>query len=223
MATRQGLLDLFSGAIKNYSTSIYDPNLVANWMDEGQIDIVLRTQCLTDTKSILTVASTREYALGTDVMKVLALTLDGKEVQPSSQEQMAYYASYPAETANGTPTHYYIKMATNPLIGFTPIPDTSGQVISLHYLRRPASLMVTANNPEIPEQYQRLIVKFAMYNVLIKDVKKDTLALWKEEYEKGVERMAEAMRNFDKKASKSMKFYGTEHKAKSMQLMTRSR
>ena len=212
--TRQQLIDLATNSIKNYSSNIYSS--LVDWLDEGQIDIVRRTECFTDTKSISSVDGTREYPLGTDVMKILAIHYNSQEVQPASIEQMNYYAAYPAEASEGTPTHYYIKMTTNPIIGFTPIPDTSDLVISVHYVKRPDSLVTTTNNPVIPEQFRRLIVKYAMYNVLIKDVKLDTLTLWQKEYVDGVNRMAEEIRNFDKKKSKRMEPYGNEHKRKSM-------
>ena len=212
--TRQTLIDLATNSIKNYSSNIY-PSLI-EWLDEGQIDIVRRTECYTGTKNLASVDGQREYELGVEVMKILGLTYDSKEIQPASIEQMNYYAAYPAEASEGTPTHYYTKMATNPLIGFTPIPDTSDLVIALHYVKRPESLVTTTNNPVIPDHYQRLIVKFAMYNVLITDVKVDTLTLWQKEYVDGVNRMAEEIRNFDKKKSKRMEPYGNEHKRKSM-------
>jgi hypothetical protein len=84
---RQQLIDLASNSIKNYSTNIY-PSLV-DWLDEGQIDIVRRTECFTDTKSILSVDGTREYALGVDVMKILNITYDSKELQPTSLERLS--------------------------------------------------------------------------------------------------------------------------------------
>lgn len=212
--TRQSLIDLATNSIKNYSTKIYSS--LAEWLDEGQIDIVRRTECYTATKSLTSVDGTREYELGTDVMKILAITYDSEEVQPTTQEQAGYYNDYPGEAAEGTPTHYYVKITTNPLIGFTPVPDTSAKTISVHYVKRPESLVTITNNPVIPEQFQRLIVKFAMYNCLITDVKTDTLALWQREYVDGVNRMAEEIRNFDKKKSKRMEPYGNEHKRKSM-------
>lgn len=210
---RQSLIDLATNSIKNYSTNIY-PSLV-DWLDEGQIDIVRRTECYTATKSILSVDGTREYQLGADVMKILAITYNNKEVQPTSQEQAGYYNDMPSE-GEGTPTHYYLKMSTIPLIGFTPIPDTSGLAITVHYVKRPETLLTITNDPVIPEQYQRLIVKFAMYNVLIKDVKTETLTLWQKEYIDGVSRMSEEIRNFDVKKSKRMEPYGNEHRQKSM-------
>lgn len=215
---RQSLIDLASNSVKNYSTNVY-PSLV-DWLDEGQIDIVRRTECFTDTKTLTSVSGTREYQLGTDVMKILAITYDSKEVQPTTLEQAGFYNDYPSET-NATPSHYYIKMTTNPIIGFTPAPGTSSLTISVHYVKRPDSLVTTTNNPVIPEQYQRLIVKFAMYNVLIKDVKLDTLTLWQKEYLDGVSRMAEEIRNFDKKKSKRMEPYGTEHRQKSLKSYSR--
>lgn len=215
---RQQLIDLASNSLKNYSSNIY-PSLV-DWLDEGQIDIVRRTECFTDTKSLSSVSGTREYALGADVMKILNVTYNNAEIQPTSLEQAGYYNDYPAET-NGTPSHYYIKMTTNPLIGFTPTPGTTSLVISVHYVKRPDSLVTTTNNPVIPEQFQRLIVKFAMYNVLIKDVKVETLSLWQREYVDGVSRMAEEIRNFDKKKSKRMEPYGNEHRQKSLKAYTR--
>jgi hypothetical protein len=112
-------------------------------------------------------------------------------------------------------------MTTNPIVGFTPTPDTSNKVISVHYVKRPDSLVISTNDPVIPEQFQRLIVKFAMYNVLIKDVKVETLSLWQKEYVDGVSRMAEEIRNFDKKKSKRMEPYGNEHRQKSLKSYSR--
>lgn len=217
--TRQELIDLATNSIKNYSTNIY-PSLV-DWLDEGQLDIVRRTECYTATKSLTSVDGTREYELGTDILRLLFVTYNNLEVQPTTLEQMQYYNDYPAESAEGTPEFYYVKMTTNPLIGFTPIPSTSGHTISVHYVKRPLPLTTISNNPVIPEPYQRLIVKYAMYNVLIKDVKTDTLTLWQREYEQGVNRMAEEIRNFDKRKAKTMVPYGNEHRGKSMKAYTR--
>lgn len=209
------LVGLFKEATKNWSANWGSESLIREWLDEGQIDIVLRTNCYEDYKDLTTVAAQREYSMGTDLLKVLHVLCNNAEVQPATMEQCQFYNNYPSETA-GTPTHYYIRQGGNPALGFSPPPSTGDLSVRVHYLKRPPTLTNTDNDPVIPEAYHRLIVQHAMWNVLIKDAKFETAQKWLDEYERRVNRMAGEIRSFSKPKRKQFVPYGTEHQQKNL-------
>lgn len=216
---RSQMIDLFQMSCKNYSTNAYPPNLVAHWLDEAQIDIVLRTRCYTSTKTLTSVDGTREYNAGTDILQILHMMYNDLEIQPASFEQIQLLNGYPSE-GEGTPTVYYIRMSDNPVIGFSPIPDTSSLDIDIIYVKRPPDLTNTANNPVIPEQYHRLIVEGALYHNLVKDVKFEVAERWKMDYERRVERMAAEIRGLLRPKQLRMAPYDVENRNKHLKYAT---
>jgi hypothetical protein len=213
------LVNLFKESTKNYSSNWGSEALIGEWLDEGQIDIILRTGCYNSSKNLTSVASQREYSLGSDVMKVNHVLFNSLEVQPTTMEQAQLQNGYPSETA-GTPTHFYIRMEDVPYLCFTPPPSTDALTIAVHYLKRPPTLTSTDNNPVIPEQYHRLIVQHAMYNVLIKDAKMETASKWLDQYERRVTRMVAELNGYAKQRRKGFVPYGDEHLQKTLKSFT---
>lgn len=214
--TNSELVTLIQDQLKGYSTSIFPATLVREWMDEGQIDIVRRTGCVTTTGTINVTASTREYSMPSDILKVKHVYYyDGTNylrLHQTTLDELETYFDFPNESA-GTPTHYYIKMAGTPTIGLYPKPDTTvANAISVYYVQRPSTLTTAATNPAIPEPYHRLIALYAMWRLLQKDVKDETADRYQALYEQQMQQMSHDMKNWDRKQRLRMRPYGRDQR-----------
>jgi len=219
--TNAELLDLFEDQVKNHSASIFPPALVRNWFDEGQIDIVRRTECISTDNNIASVADQRGYNLPTDVLRILHIKFyDGTNHFPLdgvSENEMEEYGDYPDETSATPSTHYFVKLGATPELNLYPTPSASqANAIKVRYLQRPTKLEPGGSNPVIPEPYHRLIVLYALWRCLQKDVKNKTGDRYKAEYEQQLMQMQHDLRNWDRKTKPKMLPYTREHKRRSM-------
>jgi hypothetical protein len=215
--TNAEALALFQEQVKNYSSNIISPSLARHWMDEGQIDIVRKTGCVTTDATVNVTASTREYDLPTDVLKIKHIKYyDGTtytKLEGTTEDALEEGTDYPNETATDPPRYYYIKQAGTPTIGLSPKPKTTtSNAIQVHYVQRPATLTTTTNDPAIPEPYQRLIVTYALYRCLEKDVKNETADRYHNQYLHDVADMKTQLINWDKKRRPAMVAYDRSHK-----------
>lgn len=217
--TNAQLLALFKEQIKNYSTSTFSEELIRHWFDEGQIDIVRRTGVNTTDSNLNSVAEQREYDLPTDILRLIHVTYYNTStyhrLEAATLDEMETFGDYPGETSTLNPTHYYIKQGQTPKIGLYPKPSTShASGIQTHYVKRPSNLTDSSKSPDIPEAYQRLIVLYALWRCLQKDVKNETSDRYYTEYLREVDRMKYDLQNWDKKRKVQMQPFRREHRQK---------
>lgn len=214
--TNSELVTLFESQAKAYSSNIFPTTLVREWLDEGQIDLVRRSECLVGNTTVNLTANTREYNLATDILRLKHIYYtDGTNyyrLHRSSLDELETYGDFPGETA-GDPTHYYISMAATPVIGLYPTPDsTVSNGLKYWYVKRPTDLTTAANDPNIPEPYHRVIVLYALWRSLQKDVKNETADRYFQLYEREAEKMVHDMRNWDGKRRLRMRPYNTDQR-----------
>jgi len=77
-------------------------------------------------------------------------------------------------------------------------------------------LTTTTNDPVLPDAYQRLIVTYALYRSLEKDVKMETADRYHRQYLQDVADMRTQLINWDKKKLPSMVPYSRGHKQRSL-------
>lgn len=218
--TNAELLIMFKDQVKNHSTSIFSDALARNWFDEGQIDIVRTTECLTVDADVSSVADQREYDLPVDILRFLYINYyDGTDyfrLHSATLDELEVYEDYPEEDSS-TPQYYYIKQRSTPKIGLYPKPDASQtNAMSIYYVQRPTNLTISTNNPNIPEPYHRLIIQFALYRCLQKDVKNETADRYHRQYLNDLERMRYDLNNWDKKRKLKMVPYDREHRQRNV-------
>jgi hypothetical protein len=219
--TNADLLNLLQDQVKNHSTNIIGDSLARNWLDEGQIDIVNRTGCLSQDAQMDSVADQREYTLASDILEITHIKYyNGTKHVPldgTTENKMEEYGDYPDETAVVSPTHYFIKQGATPKLNLYPTPSTTvASAIKYRYVPRPADLTNEGLDPNIPEMYHRLIVKYALAVCLQKDKKFNTSDRYMAQYEQELARMQYRMKNFDQKHKMKMVPFSRQHKRRNM-------
>lgn len=221
--TRSELIDMFKTVAKNHSPNAYSDDLITHFLDEGQIDIVLRTGCYTASKTLTSISGEDTYKLGSDIMKVLWVAYDNKQIDGTTVDQAHMFGDYPG-AGSGTPSYYFIQMNNagndnEPILVFSNPPDEDSKNITVFYVKRPPKMWAssgTTSDPVIPEQYHRLIVEYALYGALWRDVKFETADRWKRQYDERVMRMVGEMSTFDAKRRKRWIPDSSENRQKSI-------
>lgn len=140
-------------------TQIDDADII-RWCNDGQLDIIRKTHCLTRTADPTSVQGTNSYPLPADFLFFKEAKYGGRLLSSMSAEQ--FNVTFPDRELNLTQgvSEYFTVRGTNYLL--YPYPDTTGTVISLYYVARATTITNIAETPEIPVQFHEAIVKFCL-------------------------------------------------------------
>src|SRR5688572_8253322 len=140
--TRLSLQTLTSLLIDDPSNRSFSAAQVLAKLQEAQERFVLDTRVLRDSTTDSLASGTQEYDLPTDVMDIVRLAVDGKELPRISKADLDFYSSSRWDQTTGAPRYYYVDLdPNNKKFGFYPIPDTSGSSnIALEYVKIPPTL-----------------------------------------------------------------------------------
>ncbi len=75
----------------------------------------------------------------------------------------------------------------------------TGSKLVLYYYRAPIEMKFPSDDPDIPKQYQRIIIPFVLYRAFTKDAKPDMASIHQQEF---MERVSIMKRNFAKKPNR---------------------
>lgn len=134
----------------------------------AQREIVNVTDCVTKNYSTTSVATTQEYTLPTDYIRIKRLTYLGKKLWNISITQLdisevTNRISSPWTDDNGTPTHYY---ENKNKVGLYPNPDTTGDAIIVDYIYQVADLIDETSVPFDGINYMYPYHQYLIYHVL---------------------------------------------------------
>lgn len=139
---------------------IYKTDII-NWANDGQIDIVRRTECLQDHKETSSVAQDGSYSLPSDFLFMRKVTYDKLPLRPTTLEladQM--WPEREVAISVGTPQYYYI---WGNILYLYPAPAQSGSGnLDIWYVRTPATMTGDFDIPEIPVAYHEAIVRYCL-------------------------------------------------------------
>lgn len=114
-------------------------------------DIVLRTKCLRDVGQSSIVSGTAEYALPTGYLDMIAVTLNGIDLQYRDKNELNLLSNSDWTTLNGTPKSYYVDIdPDNSKIGMFPNPqagDVGTNNLKMYYVRAPVDLSAATDIP----------------------------------------------------------------------------
>lgn len=131
---------------------------VVDWANEGQLEIVRKTECITKHKQTNTISSDGSYELPTDFLFMKRVTLDGTKLEETTLDDLDNLSRGVDLVGVSTPTHFYV--SDNVLFLF-PSPSTGGTGnLDIWYVRQPAELVNDEDTPDIPVWMHKEIVQY---------------------------------------------------------------
>lgn len=135
---------------------------IVRWANDGQVDIVRKTECLQKKTEFNVTANDESYDLPADSIRLRRVELDGKALSRVELEELDNVVPdrNVTGTSSGSPVVYYVWGQT---LWLYPKPETAGTSnLDLFYLKRPAALAVDADIPEIPVHMHEDIVRYCL-------------------------------------------------------------
>lgn len=144
---------------------LIQPDSVADWANDAQLEIVKRTKCLQDSYTWDVVAGTDSYDLPTDFLAVEQLSVDGMDLTlyglSDFNKQFPDRGSW---DSSGTPGHAYI---WGTKLYLWPNPSGSGtDNMTMLYILRPNSINDDREIPDIPVEFHTDIVTYCISQAL---------------------------------------------------------
>lgn len=159
MATVAQLRSKIQRAFGDESATFLEAADVLNYLNDGQLDIVRRTDCLfAETTATTTVGPVvTKYILPTDFLGMKQVSLNYNPlVEYPFEQQLQTNTLAAIDVPDG---HYVI---WNGYIYFQYNAVTAAVNYRLYYTRRPAALVNDTDIPEIPLQYHEDLVKYGL-------------------------------------------------------------
>lgn len=187
------------------NSSSGDQPLIDEWLNQGVLEVLLRTHCTVETGTMSTTASTWEYQLDTDILAVHALwtnDADGNVDLAVREDYVGILNLHYASTSTGDSLikHYATQGSNLLLVWPTP---SEAYTINLLYVPRPTAMSSGAHDPSdsaygrIPKEFHKLIELYACAEAA--DFDDDAGSQHGERYrfqfEDGIKRMRKAIRD----------------------------
>lgn len=135
------------------------------WLNDGTMDIVARSQCLETTESVTMAAGTNSYALASSFLRVRgAIYNSSKGLRMGSLEHMGDVKDI------GEPS-YFFNWGNNLVVYPAPDATAAAKTLVAYIVSRPARLAATTSSVLVPAQYDKALVLYMVAQGLKKDEK----------------------------------------------------
>jgi hypothetical protein len=171
-----------------------DQTKIDGWLNQGYLDVLVKTACKVQSATASVSASEGDYTLDTDILKVIDIYLT------TSGTDYRLERATPAEiledrrnASTSTPVRYAVAGAD--LLMLYPIPDATG-TLTFYYVARPSTLSLTTDEPsDVPAEWQWLIEFYALWRAadFDDDTSSDQGSRYKIDYEAGVKEFRRAI------------------------------
>lgn len=132
---------------------------IKRWANDGQLDIIRKTESLVKDGELFSVATLAEYPLPSDYLFVHHVSYDGNRITYLSYPQFENQLPNRAKHANGIPRFVTIKGRN---LVLHPAPSASDLVINFAYNARPKLLVGDSDVPEIAIELHEGIVRYCL-------------------------------------------------------------
>lgn len=139
------------------SAGFFSDSDILNLINRAQIDIAERTRCLKTWAETSAVAGVQSYALPSDCLMMERITYDGVKLDRFPLGSIT--------NLDGKPEGYCIWGADIILDKNIVEP----KLLKMYYAQKPDKLSLDADEPQIPTEFQELIVEFACWKALLSD------------------------------------------------------
>lgn len=103
------------------------------------------------------------YSLPSDFNKMLGVLRRGTKVRLMETTVSQIWDLYGDDPSSGTPVEYYLYQGN---IYFHPVPTATGDLVDLHYLKRPSDMGTSADLPPWDEVWHEILVEYGLWKVL---------------------------------------------------------
>lgn len=169
MATLTTLRNVVASKIGLDNAAGNEQTLMDEWINQGIVDILLKTRCYVDSADMATQVGVGDYDLDTDILTILEMflvsggsTYSLERVTPNELIDMKRRTA----AASG-PSLYYAVMGSN-MLSIYPTPS-SVDTITVYYVPRPSALSAGGDDPStaakggIPLEYHSGIEYYALW------------------------------------------------------------
>jgi hypothetical protein len=166
-----------------FSESEYEA-LFKRWLNQAQRRAVIESEIRTQetTESLSAVAGQASYGLPANFARLIDFFNSETRGLLDPLDARDYDALPPSE---GRPYAYAV-LGTN--LTLYPTPD-GPYPLTLRYWRLPADMIQPADTPEIPAQYQELLLAWALKKAYKRENDQAMAQMWEVEWEKGILKM----------------------------------
>lgn len=134
---------------------------IIRWLNEGQIKIVRKTQCLQRHVETASVKGQASYELPDDCLFVRRATYDDNLVPPVAFEELDTVAP-DRDGSNSTGNAMYYYLWSNSIWFYPAASVTENGKIDIWYIRTPVELSSNSDEPEIPEYMHEQLINYAV-------------------------------------------------------------
>ena len=155
--------------------SIWSDAELLQWVNDGSLDIVARSQCLEDIETKTLVASTAEYAITANFIAVKGVIYNGSSTIKYSLEKGNYNGRYIStslghlEALTGPP-QYWTVSENNLWIYPIPTASEAAKTLDVIVILRPTVVGAT-DDVEVPAYFDRALVLYVVAQGMYKDGK----------------------------------------------------
>jgi hypothetical protein len=155
--------------------SIWSDAELLQWVNDGSVDIVARSQCLEDIESETLVANTSNYSLTTNFIAIKGVIYNAGTASKWSLEKGNYNGRYIATSfghldAMTGPPQYWTEEENDVWIYPIPTANEAGKTIDVILILRPATVGAT-DDVKVPAYFDRALVLYVAAQGLYKDGK----------------------------------------------------
>lgn len=159
MATLATLRNVISAKIGLDNTgSSSDQALMDEWINQGVLDVMVRTRCTVLPAVLTLTAGADDYELDPDILRILDATVGSVGLERRSPEDILRLRR--AATSGGSARFYAVNGANLLMVYPTP---SAGDSITFYYIPRPLALSDPDDTPEdIPAEFHKLVEWYAL-------------------------------------------------------------
>lgn len=161
MATLENFRTVVAAKMSMNDTAGSDEcNLIDGWVNEGVVDVLLKTRCYVDKSTTSLTAGVNDYDLDTDILQVLKmLASDGRELEPITFMEMNQLREL---GVTDTPGRKFALAGANIFMVY-PTP-TSAETLTFYYIPRPTTLSTSGESPTfVPTEFHKAIEFYVLW------------------------------------------------------------
>jgi hypothetical protein len=158
---------------------------VKSWLNEGQRFVTAQTDIRSQYESLATTLTDPQFDLPDDYSRLIEVidttdSGDGRHLYP-----MEIPDFHEAPASYGPPEFYAVIGNT---VYLFPYP-ADGTEITLNYYRQPVLMTTEGDEPEIPDTYHHLLIRWALYRAFQRENDYEAAGYWRGEFENDLMKM----------------------------------
>lgn len=163
--------------------SFFSNDEIDSWLNQAQFEIAKEAKHLKNTSYILTTDGVTQYELPDDCMEVFKATLDKTPLSKVSLEDKEHKKGY-------------YEWEDDLHLSFNPGEDLE---LKVWYYYLPWPMEKDTDEPEVPEEYQHLLILYAVYKAKQKDRQYNEAEIFKRDFMEGLYQMKKQFSNAPRK------------------------